>query len=231
MKTTRAIFTDTPVTIHTPRLLLQSIQATDLENYHEMRTDPQAMLHSVSGLVDSDRNATLEYIQRFLPPHHLQSLSLSIFELITTNTAQDAQNITNEADADSVAKMCKRFVGTVSIRGTGIPEIGYRILRKDWGKGYATEALHAILDYYWTLKRKVVEVEDDCREVKSQQTLDSDGSVREGLTATLAKSNTGSRRVLEKAGFRPVEGKEFNPEPDHRGPVTLIWYYLERPMP
>ena len=58
------------------------------------------------------------------------------------------------------------------------PEIGYWLGVQYWGKGYATEALHAVIDYTFT------------------------DLAHEALTAAARVTNPGSRRVLEKCGFQ-----------------------------
>jgi RimJ/RimL family protein N-acetyltransferase len=58
------------------------------------------------------------------------------------------------------------------------PEIGYWLAAPYWGKGYATEALHAAVDYAF---------------------VDLD---HQALTAGARVTNPASRRVLEKCGFQ-----------------------------
>jgi RimJ/RimL family protein N-acetyltransferase len=58
------------------------------------------------------------------------------------------------------------------------PELGYWLGVPYWGKGYATEALHALVDYAFT------------------------ELAHEALTAGSRVTNPGSRRVLEKCGFQ-----------------------------
>jgi RimJ/RimL family protein N-acetyltransferase len=58
------------------------------------------------------------------------------------------------------------------------PELGYWLGVKYWGKGYATEALHAVIDYAFTDLNY------------------------ESLQAGARVTNPGSRRVLEKCGFQ-----------------------------
>jgi RimJ/RimL family protein N-acetyltransferase len=58
------------------------------------------------------------------------------------------------------------------------PELGYWLGVNYWGKGYATEALHAVIDYAFT------------------------DLAHEALTAAARVTNPGSRRVLEKCGFQ-----------------------------
>ena len=59
-----------------------------------------------------------------------------------------------------------------------MPELGYWLGVPYWGKGYATEALHALIDYAFT---------------------DLD---HEALQAGARVTNPASRRVLEKCGFQ-----------------------------
>jgi RimJ/RimL family protein N-acetyltransferase len=60
----------------------------------------------------------------------------------------------------------------------GAPELGYWLGVSYWGKGYATEALHAVIDYAFT---------------------DLDHAA---LQAGARVTNPASRRVLEKCGFQ-----------------------------
>ena len=58
------------------------------------------------------------------------------------------------------------------------PEVGYWLGVKHWGKGYATEAVRAVIDYAFT--------DLDC----------------DALQAAARVTNPASRRVLEKCGFQ-----------------------------
>ena len=59
-----------------------------------------------------------------------------------------------------------------------MPELGYWLGVEHWGKGYATEALHAVIDYAFT------------------------DLAHEALQAGARVTNPASRRVLEKCGFQ-----------------------------
>ena len=59
-----------------------------------------------------------------------------------------------------------------------VPELGYWLGVDHWGKGYATEALHAVIDYAFT------------------------DLAHEALQAGARVTNPASRRVLEKCGFQ-----------------------------
>jgi RimJ/RimL family protein N-acetyltransferase len=68
--------------------------------------------------------------------------------------------------------------GFAYLRDTATPEVGYWLGAAYWGKGYATEALRAVIDYAFT----------DC--------------AHEALQAGARVTNPASRRVLEKCGFQ-----------------------------
>jgi RimJ/RimL family protein N-acetyltransferase len=62
--------------------------------------------------------------------------------------------------------------------GDGAPEIGYWLGARHWGKGYATEAVRALIDHAFT-------------------SLD-----HKALQSSVRVTNPASRRVLEKCGFQ-----------------------------
>ena len=66
----------------------------------------------------------------------------------------------------------------VEVRDDGVPEIGYWLGVPFWGKGYATEAVHALIDRAFG--------DLDCA----------------ALQAGARVTNPASRRVLEKCGFQ-----------------------------
>ena len=86
-------------------------------------------------------------------------------------------------DWQIVLKSENRTIGGFTFKRSpsldGFVEIGYGLTEKYWGKGYATEAICAALDW-----------------ARSQLTL-------RVVVAKTAKSNDSSMRVLEKAGFTP----------------------------
>lgn len=73
-------------------------------------------------------------------------------------------------------------------------DIGYRFMKKHWGKGYATEAARFFTDYAFTVLQL------------------------EKINGCVMMGNTASRRVLEKAGLQFVE--EF----DYLGTEKWAWY-------
>ena len=84
-------------------------------------------------------------------------------------------------------------VGDICFKGlasTGTVEIGYGLLQEYWGKGYATEAVKAMIE--WAFRQPGVKA----------------------IEAETEANNIASQRVLQKAGFVPLgksgdEGPRF----------------------
>ena len=80
-------------------------------------------------------------------------------------------------------------------------DFGYRLTRKHWGKGYATESGNASLHYgIDTLKFKDIY----------------------GMTDV---NNAASRHVLEKLGFKFIETFKYDAEPNWRAKGELTTWY------
>jgi RimJ/RimL family protein N-acetyltransferase len=88
----------------------------------------------------------------------------------------------NKASGESVFLVTLRDKTVIGACGVVLqdesPELGYWLGVEHWGKGYATEALHAVIDYAFT------DLE------------------HEALHAGARVTNPASRRVLEKCGFQ-----------------------------
>jgi RimJ/RimL family protein N-acetyltransferase len=97
------------------------------------------------------------------------------------------------------------FIGTVSLmpRDGERFVVGYWIGRPYWGKGYATEAVQAIVD----LAFGRLEVD--------------------AVAATTRVTNGASRQVLEKCGFQ-FAGSGMGPSLYHRGMVPIDKFRMER---
>ncbi|CAG8908367.1 unnamed protein product [Penicillium egyptiacum] len=111
----------------------------------------------------------------------------------------------------SIPETEERVVGSLSINQVDpFPEIGYGIHPSSWGKGYATEALQLMLKMWWNLPRRTFDGGDACP------------AEPEKAFALCEKKNAGSRRVLEKCGFKIVGDLQ------EEG-IDLFIFALERP--
>ena len=131
---------------------------------------------------------------------------------------------------DNVPRERWKRLGAVGC-SRGTPEIGYGFHDHYWGRGYATEAINGFLELYWRFvpsrEPKKDEV-DVWKDVEGPRPL---LGVHDHVEARTDAENLGSRKVLEKCGFRcigtrPKVGEEC-PSPEHGGDVAM--YRMERP--
>lgn len=137
--------------METERLTLRPLVASDVDELEKLHADPEVM--------------------RFLDPAPVENYLTDSFHA-------------------AIEKDTGRFAGWFEFKGievkgadfksTGEVELGYRIHREFWGRGYATEGGKALIEHGFTA-----------------------GGVRRVVATTMAV-NAGSRRVMEKCGLRFV---------------------------
>jgi RimJ/RimL family protein N-acetyltransferase len=189
MKTTRPVFSNPLPTFTSDRLLFREIRASDADDYHAFRTDFDLMKWTSAAKCDVDIEATRVWMARFMPPNDTETFSFSIEEKMSPG----------------------KVIGSIGVHEMHPPEFGYFLAQSSWGKGYATEAVHAFLAVYWELERKTVEVDDKEAGVESER-----------LNAVADADNKASRNVLVKCGFTFAGLGDEDGRPDAR-------YYLEAP--
>lgn len=104
----------------------------------------------------------------------------------------------------------------------GEEEIGYMFLEGFWGQGYATEALRAYMEHYWSFERLEYEVVDN-----SMKKAGGSASVAvqpEVLRATIEAANEGSQSLLRKCGFQ--ETRRYL----HENRVWRVDFEIPRPV-
>lgn len=150
------------VHLETQRLVLRHFTADDVDHLVELDADAEVM-HFVTGGLPTPR----EQIEKVILPawlaYYAESSHLGFW------AAEE--------------KATERFIGWFHFRpgqerADDEPELGYRLRRSAWGKGYATEGCRALID---------------------------DGFANRGVRRVLAETmvvHTASRRVLEKCGLR-----------------------------
>ena len=154
--------------LETPRLRLRRFTVEDADLLVALDSDPEVMFFINAGVPTSRE----EVVDRILPAflgYHERSAGFGFWAL--------------EERASS------RFLGWVHFRPlpdapADEPELGYRLVRDAWGKGYAAEASRAVIDHGFRILR-----------------------VRRVVASTMAV-HTASRRVMEKVGMRLV--REFH---------------------
>ncbi|KHN96892.1 Acyl-CoA N-acyltransferase [Metarhizium album ARSEF 1941] len=193
--------------IRTERLVLRPTLESDLEEWHALRLQPEVMKWTGQGKPDPDINWSKETLTWRLSP---------------------------EGDAKYEYVVCladtRQMIGTAGshmlVGELGWPVIGYLLRKEFWGKGYATELVHAFLKAWWALPRDEVDVKVE----KSTAVEEDDGKVRECIVAVTADSNKPSQRVLAKANMRFVKAWDVVGEDDESVSKTLYGYVAQRPV-
>lgn len=150
------------VFLETERLVLRPFTNEDVDLLVELDSDPEVM----------------RYISRGRPTARLE-----IEKVILPRFQEYYRLFEGYGTWATIEKATGEFIGWVSLRPKDgdppdEPELGYRLRRAAWGKGYATEASRALID----------------------RAFSEYGAVR--VYAETMAVNTQSRRVMERAGLR-----------------------------
>lgn len=155
--------------LETPRLLFRLIKASDAEAMFEMDSDPEVHLYL--------GNNPLKHIDECYP----------IIENL-----QWQYNEFGMARMAVILKETGEFLGWAGLkRERNLPDrgifidLGYRFIQKHWGKGYASEAAQAWVDYGFDVLKL------------------------EKINAFIDVDNLASRKVIEKVGLKFIETFDF----------------------
>ena len=159
--------------VETERLILRELLPSDLEGMFELDSDPR--------------------VHRFLGEKPVKSIEESEKIIAYVREQYEQRGIGRWA---AIEKSSGDFIGwsglklnTTPLNGkTNFYDIGYRLIPRYWGKGYATESARPALDYgFQTLNLKVI------------------------YGAALI-DNHASNRILKKLGLTYIENFEFEGE-------------------
>ena len=159
--------------LETPRLVLRQFTADDVDNLFELNSDPEVMRYLTGG-----KSTPREEIRDRIIPFHLAVYQR--FDRLGTWAAESA------ATGEFLGWFHLRAEGGADITNV---ELGYRLRRSAWNKGYATEGSRALVDMAFT-----------------------DLGVSRVFADTMTV-NAASRHVLEKCGLTlvrtiPYEGPD-----------------------
>jgi ribosomal-protein-alanine N-acetyltransferase len=159
--------------IETERLILRELLLSDAEGMFELDSNPNVHLFLGNKPVKAieESIAQIENIQQQ-------------YEIFGTGRWAVVLKETNEFLGWSGIK----FITNEINNHKDFYEIGYRFIEKHWGKGYATEAGLAFIDYAFNNMNV------------------------EALYAYADEGNKNSRKALEKLGFRYVNSFEYEDE-------------------
>lgn len=162
------------VFLETDRLLLRQFTPADVDNLVELDSDPDVMHYINGGRPTPRAEIEYDYLPAFLGYY---------------------QRFAGYGFWAAIEKATGQFLGWFHFRpvpdgAPDEPELGYRLRKSAWGKGYATEGSKAVIAKGFT-------------ELGARR-----------IWATTMAVNRGSRRVMEKAGLRFVR-TFFQDWPDH----------------
>jgi RimJ/RimL family protein N-acetyltransferase len=178
--------------IETKRLIIRPLLLpTDLEAYRSIRSQPEAMTSSSTGLPDATMKQTEAKLIRLQQPYRDSHVYFGIY-------LKNSDDTEGELIGDGGVH---KFADTE----TGWPEFGYKLKKEFWGLGYATEFGKGFMQYWWNnfarTERQVLIVPSS---VDYQATLEA----TEHVCAWTKRGNEKSERVLEKIGFERFQGLE-----------------------
>lgn len=149
--------------IETERLLLRQWREDDKPDFAAMNADPVVMEHFPAPLTRHQSDGFVERMQQHLEEHG--------WGLWATEVRADAE-----------------FIGFVGLWPAGfdpfhadhVVEIGWRLKRSAWGRGYAVEAARAVLDHaFQTLELSQVVSFTSASNRRSQAVMTRIGMVRD----------------------------------------------------
>lgn len=181
------------ILIETERLLIRELLQRDDEGMFEMDSDPEVhhYVEPETAKTIEDSKSTIEFIRN---------------QYIENGIGRWA--VIEKATNGFVGWLGFKLMKTVLNHHTDFMDFGYRFIKKNWGKGYATEGSKAVLEYgFKQLNYKSV-------------------------YAMTSVDNLASRKVLEKVGFSFVglfnyDSKEQKSWQKQNEPTT--WYQLDNP--
>jgi RimJ/RimL family protein N-acetyltransferase len=149
------------VFLETDRLLLRRLTMADVDHLVELDGDPEVMRFLTNG-----RPTPRERIEREILPRVIG----------------DYEGLRGIGRMAAIERAGGAFLGWIGVDPAGDREVelGYRLRRSAWGRGYATEGSRALIDRAFT-----------------------EFGVRRIFAETMAV-NLASRRVMEKSGLRYV---------------------------
>ncbi|OAJ52978.1 GCN5 family acetyltransferase [Paraburkholderia ginsengiterrae] len=152
-----------PVTLTTPRLILRPLRQDDAQALFAIWSDAEAMRYFSFPTMTS-LNQAVDCVA------HILKRSADGQDLACVLELQATGEVLGKCDLFHAHEPCRRA------------EIGFSLLRQQWGRGYMREAASAMIEHaFGTLKLRRIEADIDPRNHASARLLERLGFVREGL--------------------------------------------------
>ena len=174
--------------LETNRIVLRDFEVSDREFIKKLDSDPEVVRHISNGIPSDDNEVdrAMSVFLNFKKEHH----GKYGFWIAT-------QKETNQ------------IIGWFHLRPLKAEpnnfdelEIGYRLLRSSWGKGYATEVSTALVNKAWELGAQKV-------------------------WAHAMKSNKASIKIMEKCGLKHDRDDIYEDYPGED--KACVWYAIQKP--
>lgn len=179
------------VHIETDRLLIRPLLAEDDEGMFAMDSDPEVLKYIMTpptASIEAERE-----VIRFVQQQYIDN-GIGRWAML------------HKATGDFIGWMGFKYI-TITVNGhTNFYDFGYRLARRHWGKGYASEGARAALQY---------------------------GIEKLGFKEVFAMThidNAASRRILEKMGFKLMEIFPYDDNGANtwlRKGMPTTWYQLD----
>lgn len=186
------------VFLETPRLILRQLTQADLDNLVVLDSDPDVMRY-INGGVASSRDAIANKFLPYVTSYYGRYEHLGFWAIV--EKSQEFIGwifLRPEVDFELLQQL--------NLAEKDAIELGYRIRKQSWGKGYTTEAAKALIDKSFT------------------------ESAIAKIVAWALIENRASIRVMEKAGLK-LERKHLitaDRLPDHLLSNPLVANLLDR---
>lgn len=158
----------------TPRLLLREIHELDELDLFEMDSDPE-----VHTYIEQNPVTAIEEIRTVIAMLKKQYLENGIARWA----------VVHKDSGECIGWAGLKYFNQELNRHQYFYELGYRFKKKHWGKGYATEASTAVLNYGFSHLNT------------------------EAIYAITDPQNANSQKVLSKLGFRYIERFDYEGDP------------------
>lgn len=168
--------------LETPRLLLRQWKESDLEPFARMSADPVVMQHFMSAITYEQ---SVSFVERINTCFNTNGYGLFATEI---KASGEFIGFVGIWPANFESDFTRQFAPCL--------EIGWRLAKEYWGKGYAPEAAKRVLKFAF----------DDVGQKE--------------MFSWTAKTNTNSIKVMEKIGMRR------DPEQDFEHPVVPEGHHL-----
>ena len=161
--------------IETKRIRLRLIDIPDLTSIHTLHSLPETDTYNTLGI-----------------PSSMEETKAIIEPWIKENQLQEIKNYTFAIDNKSNGKFMGLFGLKIGQQKYKRAEVWYKIHSDYWRKGYATEALKAMLNFgFNTLKLHRIEAGCAVENISSIKVLEKSGMLREGRLRQILPLKTG----------------------------------------